>query len=59
VVYDDELLDDMVGTDITAYVASMRRLLELEIDVVHPGHGASFDRARLHEIVEAYLAFRG
>jgi glyoxylase-like metal-dependent hydrolase (beta-lactamase superfamily II) len=59
VVYDDELLDEMHGTDIPAYVASMRRLLELDVDVVHPGHGPSFDGARLREIAEEYVTRRG
>jgi glyoxylase-like metal-dependent hydrolase (beta-lactamase superfamily II) len=59
VVYDDELLDRMHGTDIPAYVASMRRLLALEVEVVHPGHGPSFDGARLHQIAEDYVARRG
>lgn len=59
VVYDDELLDQMRGTDIPAYVESMRRLLELDVDVVHPGHGATFDGARLREIAEDYVARRG
>jgi glyoxylase-like metal-dependent hydrolase (beta-lactamase superfamily II) len=59
VVYDDELLDEMRGTDIAAYVASMRRLLELDVEVVHPGHGPTFDGARLREIAEDYVARRG
>jgi glyoxylase-like metal-dependent hydrolase (beta-lactamase superfamily II) len=58
VVYDDELLDEMHGTDIDAYVASMRRLLQLSVDVVHPGHGPSFDGTRLREIASEYLARR-
>jgi glyoxylase-like metal-dependent hydrolase (beta-lactamase superfamily II) len=59
VVYDDELLDEMHGTDIASYVASMRRLLELDVDAAHPGHGPSFDGARLRELAREYVARRG
>ena len=58
VVYDDELLDEMRGTDIPAYVASMRRLLELDVEVVHPGHGPTFHGDRLRAIAEEYVARR-
>jgi hypothetical protein len=37
----------------------MERLLTLPVQVVHAGHDPSFDRARLHELCRAYLAFRG
>jgi glyoxylase-like metal-dependent hydrolase (beta-lactamase superfamily II) len=57
-VYDDVLFDELVGSDVTAYVASMERLLELDVRVVHPGHGDSFDGNRLREIGEDYLATR-
>lgn len=57
-VYDDVLFDELVGSDVPAYVASMRRLLELHVRIVHPGHGDSFDGARLREIGEEYVASR-
>jgi glyoxylase-like metal-dependent hydrolase (beta-lactamase superfamily II) len=57
-VYDDVLFDELVGSDVAAYVASMKRLLELDVQVVHPGHGDSFDGDRLREICEEYLATR-
>ena len=58
VAYDDELLDELRGADIAAYVASMRRLLDLDVARVHPGHGPSFGPERLREIAATYLAFR-
>jgi glyoxylase-like metal-dependent hydrolase (beta-lactamase superfamily II) len=58
VVYDDTLLDEMDGAHIPSYVASMRRLLDLEVDRVHPGHGGSFGRDRLREIASEYVARR-
>ena len=56
IVYDDTLIDDCVGSDVAAYRQTMRRLLDLDVTVVHPGHGPSFGRSRLHEIARAYLA---
>jgi glyoxylase-like metal-dependent hydrolase (beta-lactamase superfamily II) len=57
-VYDGPLLDELDGSDIDAYVATMRRLRELPVMVVHGGHEASFDRDRLHEICDSYLTLR-
>jgi glyoxylase-like metal-dependent hydrolase (beta-lactamase superfamily II) len=57
-VYDGPLLDEIPGADIATYVATMRRLRDLPVDVVHGGHDASFGRARLIEIVDGYLAKR-
>jgi glyoxylase-like metal-dependent hydrolase (beta-lactamase superfamily II) len=55
VIYDDALIDNCVGSNVGDYCATMRRLLDLEITTVHPGHGDSFDRPRLQEIAGAYL----
>lgn len=55
-VYDGPLLDELDGSDIDAYVATMRRLVDLPVTVVHGGHEPSFDRARLVEICTTYLA---
>jgi len=55
VVYDDELLDEMHGADIDSYIASMRRLLALPVDMVYPGHGEPFPGTRLREIASEYL----
>ena len=57
-VYDGPLLDELPESDIGAYVRTMKRLRELPISVVHGGHDASFGRARLHELIDAYLARR-
>lgn len=55
-VYDGPLLDKLDGSDIDAYVTTMRRLRDLPVTVVHGGHEPSFDRARLVEICDTYLA---
>ena len=58
VVYDDQLLDEMLGADIPAYVASMRRLRDLDVATVHPGHGPSFDGDRMRQLADDYLRLR-
>jgi glyoxylase-like metal-dependent hydrolase (beta-lactamase superfamily II) len=57
-IYDGPLLDELPGSDIRSYVATMKRLLELPVRVVHAGHDASFGRARLQELARAYLETR-
>ena len=57
-VYDGPLLDELADSDIEAYMATMRRLRELPVRVVHAGHEASFGRARLVELCDGYLAGR-
>lgn len=58
VVYDGELLDELICSDKEDYVVSMERLRELPVDAVHPGHYGSFDQARLDEIARDYIAGR-
>jgi glyoxylase-like metal-dependent hydrolase (beta-lactamase superfamily II) len=57
-IYDGPLLDELPGSDIPIYVATMKRLRDLPVSVVHAGHDPSFDRARLRELCDAYLAMR-
>jgi glyoxylase-like metal-dependent hydrolase (beta-lactamase superfamily II) len=57
-VYDGPLLDMLPESDLVAYAATMKRLRELPVRVVHAGHEASFGRERLIELVDAYLASR-
>ncbi len=54
-VYDDTLIDDMWCSDRDDYRATMRRLVDLPVRIVHGGHGASFGEARLKEIAREYL----
>jgi glyoxylase-like metal-dependent hydrolase (beta-lactamase superfamily II) len=57
-IYDGPLLDELPGSDVAAYVQTMRRLRELPVSVVHAGHDPSFGGRRLREIAERYLAWR-
>ena len=54
-VYDDMLIDDMWCSNREDYRATMRRLIDLPVRVVHGGHGESFGEARLKEIARDYL----
>jgi glyoxylase-like metal-dependent hydrolase (beta-lactamase superfamily II) len=57
-VYDGPLLDTFEDADIAAYIRSMKRLRDLPVRLVHGGHEPSFGRARLVELIDAYLAAR-
>ncbi|MEM7224609.1 MAG: MBL fold metallo-hydrolase [Pseudomonadota bacterium] len=57
-IYDGPLLDGLHHSNIAHYIASMKRLRELPVRVVHAGHDPSFGRERLHALIDAYLAKR-
>lgn len=57
-IYDGPLLDELPESDVEVYIATMQRLLELPVDVVHAGHDGSFGRSRLSEIALAYIESR-
>lgn len=57
-IYDGPLLDELEGCDIPNYVATMKRLKELPVRVVHGGHDPSFGQERMIEICDEYLARR-
>lgn len=57
-IYDGPLLDELPGSDIAAYVKTIRRLRDMAPRVVHGGHDPSFDGARLVELCDDYLARR-
>lgn len=55
VVYDGELLDNAYHSNVDHYQASMERLREIPVRVVHAGHFTSFDRARLLVLIDDYV----
>jgi glyoxylase-like metal-dependent hydrolase (beta-lactamase superfamily II) len=55
VIYDGDLIDNLPNSDVAAYRHSMTFLADLDVSVVHPGHGDSFDSTRLHQLAETYL----
>jgi glyoxylase-like metal-dependent hydrolase (beta-lactamase superfamily II) len=58
VICDGPLIDDIIGCNITQYVATMRRLRELPVRIVHAGHGRDFGQARMRELIDDYIASR-
>lgn len=58
-IYDDELYDQLPHSSVEDYLATMRRLLDLDVAIVHGGHGPSFGKARMDEIARGYIASRG
>ena len=59
VVYaEDPLIDQAPTSDVDAYVATMRRLRDLPVRIVHAGHDRSMDRPTMVERCTAYLERR-
>ncbi|HEY7659332.1 MAG TPA: MBL fold metallo-hydrolase [Actinomycetota bacterium] len=52
------LLDGLPESNVDDYVRSMARLRDLPVRIVHGGHDDSFGRARLLELVDAYVGER-
>jgi len=60
VVYDEGmLLDELTGSSILDYLATMERLRGLPVEQVYAGHGRPFGRRLLHERIDAYVDRRG
>lgn len=57
-VYDGPLIDSLPDSDVAAYLETMERLRKVPARVVHGGHDPSFGRARLIELIDAYVASR-
>ena len=59
-VYDSRLFDELPGSDIDSYLATMARLRAMAgIRMVCPGHDDCFGGDRLRELCDAYLSHRG
>ncbi len=59
ILYDGPLIEDTYHANADDYVASMKRLLDLDVRVVHGGHFASFDGARHRALIRAWLDAKG
>jgi glyoxylase-like metal-dependent hydrolase (beta-lactamase superfamily II) len=53
------LLDELPDSNIPDYVASMERLRDVPVRVVHGGHDDSFGPERLRELIDEYVVMRG
>jgi glyoxylase-like metal-dependent hydrolase (beta-lactamase superfamily II) len=56
ILYDGPLIEDCFHSDPDAYIASMRRLLDIKPRVVHGGHFPSFDGRRFRTLILDWLA---
>jgi glyoxylase-like metal-dependent hydrolase (beta-lactamase superfamily II) len=56
ILYDGPLIEDTYHADAADYLASMRRLLELPVRVVHGGHFPSFAGDRYRTLIRNWLA---
>ncbi len=57
-VYDGPLLDDLPGSDVDAYLATMDRLAKLPVSVVHAGHDPSMTADRYRTVIAEYVTSR-
>lgn len=59
IVYDGPLIEDTYHSDPAAYVASMKRLYDLPVRVVHAGHFPSYGGDRHRQIIGDWLRAKG
>lgn len=55
-LYDGELLDDLYHSNKQHYIATLERILALNVDTFHAGHFPSFGKERMRELIDCYLA---
>jgi glyoxylase-like metal-dependent hydrolase (beta-lactamase superfamily II) len=58
VLYDGGLLDELPESSIDDYVASMRRLLTLDVSIAYPGHEQPLGPDEVRRIGRSYLQMR-
>ncbi|MGI9501283.1 MAG: MBL fold metallo-hydrolase [Geminicoccaceae bacterium] len=58
IVYDGPLIEDTYHADAADYQASMQRLLDLPVQIVHGGHFPSYDAMCHRRIIKTWLAAR-
>ena len=54
-IYDGPLIEDTYHSNANDYVASMERLLELPVRIVHGGHYPSYAGARHQQMIGDWL----
>ena len=58
IVYDGPLIEDTYHSNAADYIASMERLLQLPVRIVHGGHFPSFSGERYRDLIASWLAAR-
>ena len=56
VVCEGTFLDALYRSDVPDYIASLERIRDLPVAVVHPGHYDSFGRERFGALIDDYIA---
>ncbi len=56
IVYDGPLIDDAYHSDVGAYLATLEKMRNLPVSVVHGGHFPSFGPTRYRQLIDEYLA---
>jgi glyoxylase-like metal-dependent hydrolase (beta-lactamase superfamily II) len=59
ILYDGPLIEDLYHSNADDYAASMKRLYELPVRVVHGGHFPSFDGGRYRILIRDWLKAKG
>jgi glyoxylase-like metal-dependent hydrolase (beta-lactamase superfamily II) len=54
-VYDGPLIDDAYHSNLVDYIATMKRIYDLPVRVVHGGHFPSFDGDRYRQLIREFL----
>ena len=58
IVYDGPLIDDAYHSDIGDYMATLEKMRDLAVSVVHGGHFPSFGPTRYRQLIDDYLALK-
>ncbi len=57
-IYDGVIVDNLPGSDVEVYRATMKRIAELPVTRVFGGHNATMTRGQMLDAVDRYLASR-
>jgi glyoxylase-like metal-dependent hydrolase (beta-lactamase superfamily II) len=58
IVYDGPLIDDAYHSEIGDYLATLERMRDLDVSIVHGGHFPSFGPTRYRQLIDEYLELK-
>jgi len=56
IIYDGPLIDDVYHSNLDDYAATLLKMRDLDVAVVHGGHFPSFGKVRYRQLIDEYLA---
>jgi len=56
IIYDGPLIDDVYHSNLDDYAATLLKMRDLDVAVVHGGHFTSFGKVRYRQLIDEYLA---